>query len=38
MSKKVDRIDNKKKKPVKVSVSPASNSVGTPLDRQKVKK
>ena len=38
MNKKVDKVNDKKKKSVKVNVTPASNGGGTPLDRQKVKK
>ena len=37
MNKKVDKVDNKKKRSVKVNVSPASNGGGTPFDKQKKK-
>ena len=37
MNKKVDKVDNKKKKSVKISVTPASNGGGTPFDQQKPK-
>jgi len=38
MNKKVDKVNDKKKKSVKVNVTPASNGGGTPLDNQQVKK
>ena len=38
MSKKVDKVNDKKKKSVKVNVTPASNGGGTPMDRLKSKK
>ena len=38
MNKKVDKVNDKKKKSTTVSVSPATIGGGTPMDRLKSKK
>ena len=38
MNKKVDKVNDKKKKSVKVNVTPASNGGGTPFDKSFLRK